>query len=224
LVATVPASADLLSITGSVSVSNNNIQFYPLGGTSGTFQIGPPDTGIFSPLIGTSGVSLDLNSVSEPVGTTVSVPDFMTFAGAPNLSFTLTELVPGTFTSCPGLPAVAGQTCTPPGTEYNLTNQTAMSSVASFTVDGYLVNTATPGVLTPFVGIFSTQFPNESYQEVVAQILNGGTAAATYSADFITSPSSSTPEPGTIFTLLSGGLFLLAIGTFGKRFRSTKRV
>ncbi len=223
LVTSVPAFADILSTTGSVEVTSGSIAFYPLGGTSGQYNIGPPDTGIFAGLAGTGGTILNITNAAEPINTMVNVPDFMTFNGASNLSFTLTELLGGTFGACPAPPPVAGQTCTPPGTPYNLTNLTPTSSSAAFTVNGYVVDTKNPGVQTPFFGIFTTQFANESLQSVVSAIETGGTVDATYSAQFITSPVTGTPEPGTMFSLLAGGLLLVGIGSFGKRVQGSKR-
>jgi hypothetical protein len=224
MVTTVPAFADILSTTGSVEVTAGSIAFYPLGGNAGDFNVGPPDTGIFATLPGTSGMIMNLSSVNEPINTIVNVPDFMTFTGDPGLSFTLTELLGGTLGACPGPPPLAGQSCTPPGTPYNLTNLTPTSSTAGFSIVGYVVNSAQPGVQTPFSGIFTTQFANESLQQVLASITTGGTADATYSAQFITSPVVGTPEPGTMLTFLAGGILMLGIGTFGKKLRASKRV
>jgi hypothetical protein len=211
----------VLNIAGSVSISFGNIDFYPLGGGSGSFSIFAPETGIFGPLMGSTGSIMDLNNTTEPVGSTVNVPDFMTFAGAPNLELTLTELPAGTFSSatCGGT-AASGQTCTPPGTPYDLTNQTATSSTASFTVDGYLTDTNNPGVQTAFTGIFTTQFEDMSFQQVVAAIEGGQTVDASYSATF-TAVSTATPEPASMLTMLSGGLLLIGVGAFGKKLRRT---
>jgi hypothetical protein len=209
----------VLNIAGSVEISFGNIDFFPLGGGSGTFSIFAPETGIFGPLLGSTGTIMDLNNTTEPVGTTVSVPDFMTFSSAPNLELTLTELPAGTFgsSSCSAA-AAAGQTCTPPGTPYDLTNQTATSSTASFTVDGYLTDTNNPGVQTPFTGIFTTQFEGMNFQQVVATIEGGGTVDASYSATFT---ATATPEPASMLTMLSGGLLLIGVGAFGKKLRRT---
>ena len=205
-----------LNIAGSVEISFGSIDFYPVGGGSGTVSIFAPETGVFGGLTGTTGTILDLNNTTEPVGGTVSVPDFMTFAAAPNLSITLTELAAGTFPAgqCATLPAKAGQTCTVPGTPYDLTNQTATSSTASFTVSGYLLDTNNPGVETLYTGIFTTQFENMNYQQVIKAIDTGGKVDASYSASFVSTVA--TPEPASMLTMLSGGLLLIGVGVFGK--------
>lgn len=217
----VPAHADILSITGSIEVSGfpGNIAFYPLGGPSGKFSVQPPDTGAFAGLGGSSGAILDLNTATEPINTPLNIPDFMTFAGAPNLSFTLTELLGGSSPACaipPSLPA-PGQACSPTGTPYNLTNFTANSSTASFAVDGFVIDSNNPSVQTAFSGVFSTPFVNESFQQVLEAVLSGGKVDATYSAQFTTSPVTGTPEPGTIFTLCAGGLLMLGFGKLRSR-------
>lgn len=213
----------VLNITGSVQISNGEIQFAPFNGVSGDFLIGVPGTGVFAPLLGTTGNVLDLNSATEPVNQMVNVPDFMTFNAAPNLSFTLTELPQGTDPLCDPNnlpPPAAGQACTLPGTPYDLTNQTANSSTASFAVIGYVVDTNNPGVQTPFTGVFTTQF-QENFQSLVATVLSGGEVSATFSATF-TATSVATPEPASTVTMLSGGLLLIGIGVLGKRFRRAR--
>ena len=218
LVASIPAFADVLSTTGSVNISNSAVHFYPLGGSSGTFNVGAPDTGTFSGLVGTTGAIKDLTTL--PINTTINIPDFMTFANAANLSITLTEINGGTLPACSQAMAAAGQSCSPTGTPYNLSNQTATSSVGSASVEGYLVDSNKPGVLTPLTGLFSTQFVNMSYQQLISTVDGGGSVDATYSAQFITSP---TPEPGTVGLLFSGVL-MLGFAKFGARFRRTSRV
>ncbi len=221
LTAAIPAFADVLNTVGSVEITSGNIAFYPLGGTSGTFVVGPPDTGMFAGLAVTTGTIMDLNSTAEPINTQVNVPNFMTFAAAPNLSFTLTELLGGTQGACPGPPPAPGQSCTPTGTPYNLNNLTANSSSAGFTVNGYVVDTNHPGTQTSFSGLFTTQFANESLQQVIQTIETGGKLDATFSAQFIATP---TPEPGTIFTLCGGGLLMLGMRAFRKRNPASKSV
>jgi hypothetical protein len=216
LTAGIPAFGDILSTTGSVSVSNGAVAFYPLGGNSGSFEVGPPDTGVFASLPGTAGTIENLNSL--PVNQTLNIPDFMTFAGAPNLSITLTELVGGTLGACSPQAAAAGQACSPTGTPYNLSNETATSSVGSAMVEGYLVNSNQPGVTIPISGIFTTQFVNMSYQQLVNTIDNGGTIDSTYSAEFVTGVTP-TPEPATL-ALIPAGLLLLAFGRFGQKLRA----
>jgi hypothetical protein len=213
LLVSIPAFADILSTTGSVSVSSGAIQFYPLGGSAGTFNIGPPETGIFSTLTGTSGAILNLNSLV--VNSPIDIPDFMTFAGAPNLSITLTELVGSSSPVCTVALAAAGKPCNPAGTPYSLSTQSASSSIASAAIDGYLVNSNTPGVMSPLTGIFTTQFAGMNYQSLISQIESGNSIASTYSAEFVTA----TPEPSTIALLLAGLTMFVLVGA--KRFRNS---
>ena len=218
LVASIPAFADVLSTTGSVNISNSAVQFYPLGGASGSFNVGAPDTGVFAGLVGTNGDIQDLTTL--PINTTINITDFMTFANAANLSITLTEINGGTLPACSPSMAAAGQSCSPTGTPYNLSNQTATSSVGSASIQGYLVDSNHPGVLTPLTGIFSTQFVNMSYQQLVSTVDGGGSVDATYSAQFVTS---ATPEPGTVLLLVSGFL-MLGFAKFGTRLLPASRV
>jgi hypothetical protein len=98
-----------------------------------------------------------------------------------------------------------------------------MSSIGSATIDGYLVDTNNPGVETPFVGVFSTQFVDASYQDVIYKLESGGSLDATYSAQFTTFPVTATPEPGTVYSLVLGGLMLAAIGSVKTRAFSRAR-
>jgi hypothetical protein len=196
----------VLNITGSVAVSADALDFLPGGGGVGDFAVDPfTQTGDFVPLAGTTGEAADLNSATEPVGVPISLPNFLTFAANPNLTFTLTFIRPGIFSpaACADPPA-AGQVCTPPGSQFNLNNLTSDSSTATFAVRGF-VSDGSSDPVSPFEGTFSTQFTNNSYQELLGTIGAGGSVQATYSANFIVTPI---PEPGTVSMLVLGGLMM----------------
>jgi hypothetical protein len=200
-----------------VAVTATMIDFLPVGTGTGVFGIDPfTQTGSFLPLAGTTGTIKDLNLASQPVGTPFTLTDWMVFTANPNISFTLQSLPAGVFTpaGCVGAPA-AGQNCTPPGSPFNLTNTSTTSSVVSFKTDGLVRNVAT-GELSTFDGTFSTQFTNQNLQQLLATISGGGSVAATYSANFIVSPTAPIPEPATITLTLAGGILVLA-GTLRKR-------
>lgn len=193
----------ILQIGGAVNVTGTALDFLPpTGPPSGLFTVTLGSTGTFVPLTNTTGAILD---VTGTPGAT-SVPGFLTFAANPTIRFNLTFINPGIFSSagCFAAPA-PGQTCTPPGSIYNLVNTTATSSTASANVLGIFVNTAT-GETTPYQGVFTTQFSNMNYQQVLATISAGGTISASYSANFSPTgaPTAPVPEPMTMLLLGTG--------------------
>jgi hypothetical protein len=207
----------ILNTTGSVAVTTDMIDFLPTGGGTGDFGVDPfTQTGSFIPLAGTTGTIKDLSLVDQPVGTPFTLTDWMVFTASPNISFTLQSIPVGVFglADCVAAPA-AGQSCTPPGSPFNLSNTSATSSVVSFTTGGLVLNTLT-GEVSTFDGTFSTQFTNQNLQQLLATINGGGAVQATYSANFIVSPTEVVPEPATITLTLAGGLLVLA-GTLRKR-------
>jgi len=228
-VVAVPSSASGALLTGtfssggSVIFSKGLLDFAPpVGPPNGIFAVGnaPGDeTGGFVVLAGTNGNILDLNDVTVPPGVNVSLVNFMTFAAAPNISITLNLIQAGVFSSaqCFVAPA-AGQNCTPPApsppnppgtvSPFNLTNLSATQSTASFAIVGTEVDSST-GLTMPITGLFTAQFPVQSFQSLLNTINSGGSISVTYSASFGT--TSSVPEPATALTFL-GGAGLLIIG------------
>src|SRR5271170_7920083 len=81
------ARADLLTgelnFTGSATISSGSIAF----DDSNVFSINPADTqiGSFAVLGGTNG---SIQNITNPPDTVLDVPDFITFAAAPNISIT----------------------------------------------------------------------------------------------------------------------------------------
>jgi len=217
--------------SGWATVSFSNLNFCPNGSTpNGANQAGACTPGIgnvslgggagsFTGVTGNLNQILSLNSVSEPVGATVSVPGWMTFipsVGAPPISLTLTSVLAGSFSSlaCGSAPA-AGQTCTPPGSAFNLQNQTISSSSATFDIIGNAVDGA--GGSSPFLAIFSSQF-NVPYQSLLAALsINSGTG--NYSGQYSVSVSASAvPEPMTLSMM---GIGLLGLGLIARRRESS---
>jgi hypothetical protein len=207
--------------TSGVTVSLANINFGP---NSGPFVIGsqPGDaTGGFAPLEGTGGTILNIDSPPYTVNTFVATPGFLTFAGASNITFTLTELLGGVEGSAAcstnAALAQAGQNCTPNApalSPYNLTNTSATTSVASFNVIGFEVDSLT-NTQVAFTGVVSSTF-NESFQQLLADVeLPGGPGSVTTTASL--SFSTAVPEPGTGISLALGAFSIAGLIGFGRR-------
>jgi len=231
LLASVSAVASTIdgSISGAgfATVSFTNLNFCPTGSTpNGANQIGActPVTGnetlgggslSFSSFTGDTVQSL--NAGSEPIGMVVSLANWLTFTPANGTSLTLTEILPGSFTStaCTAAPA-AGQTCTPAGSAFNLTNQDATDSIASFIIIGNAVD-GNPADTSPFRAVFSAQF-GVPYQDLLTALSGGGNYSSSYSVTITATP---TPEPSTV-ALLGVGLGFLLLGR--RKAREVSRV
>lgn len=169
---------------GAATISTSGIQFNPAG---------VPLTGIFAGVDNTTAVLQDVNFTSTGL--------FMTFAALPGTSINLTGFSAGGFgsTSCFDPPAIA-QGCSPPGSPVNFYN-TPNGSVGVFSVEG----TLTTAVGTTTVeSIFTIQFVDQSYQEVLTTLLGGGSVGSSYSASF-TSTSGAFSVGGAV-SLSSTGL------------------
>jgi hypothetical protein len=208
------AKADLilgtLNVTGVAQISLGTIGF-----VDNELSINSPalaQGGGFAALEGTTGTIQNLTDPiiggTEPVGP-LDVPDFITFAAAPNISITLTYLYPGIdgAAGCVASPAAAGQVCTPDVPDqspFNLQNTSGSSSTASFDILGFEVDSTT-GDTIPISGIFTTQFADESFQQLLATVADNQTLPATFSAQFSTAP-----EPSSAIELILGVILLEA--------------
>jgi hypothetical protein len=141
------------------------------------------------------------------------------------LVFDLTYILPGLYTSTECFAAAADQqTCTPSAptpftSPYNLSNfndGSGLSSNATFTVRGYLRDTVSGENVGVFDGVFGAEFQNQSYQEVLATVLGGGSVISSYSA---TLTVNEIPEPSTVALSVLG---IALLGTRLIRRRSTQ--
>jgi hypothetical protein len=222
------APVGILNIAGEVSVTATTIDFLPPMPAAGEFMVLPfTTTGDFTGIATNpppQGRIKDLDVMAQPVGTPFLLPEWITFTGpvGANYVFDLTFIRPGTFGSAQCLaPPAPGQTCTPDvpgGSQFNLANFTASASFVSFVVEGWARTTSdAAGTGLPFIGTFSTQFTDRSYQELLQTVLpppggQGGAISASYSANFLV-----IPEPGTM-SLLLGGLLVGAGAVVRRRY------
>jgi len=232
IVVAMPAAAapisGAFSGSGFATVSFTNLNFCPSGQTPNgpnqanacSFGVGNDllggGSGSFTGVTGNLNTIQSLNNVIAPVGTTVNIPLWQVFnpaVGSPAISLTLTQVLPGSFSSaaCALAPA-AGQTCTPAGSAFNLVNQTASTSSATFQINGNAVD-GVAGDTSPFTAIFSSQF-NVPYQTLLAALASGG-GTGNYSSSYSVSVSASAiPEP---MTLSMVGAALIALGLTRRR-------
>jgi hypothetical protein len=204
-----------LNFTGdlrlTLSGGNLFLDVLQAGGGIGTVRASSfTNTGSFTSVNGQVGTHVDFS----PTPGAAAVTPLLTIG---NFTFNLGSILAGSFSSAQcGAPAAAGQTCTPTGTAFNLTNQTATSSVASFAVTGTVVN---PSGTSDFTGIFSAQFAEQNYQQLLAQVTQQGFIETSFSATF-TATSSVVPEPASVALVATG---LVAMAGVGLRRRQSQR-
>src|SRR3954468_5725260 len=196
-----------LNITGTVVFSSTLVDFTPGPNDTGTAPIVAGSGGTFTTLVGSLAIVRDI-----PIPSAGGILNAITFQAEPLLRFDATAVEPGIFgaSQCAVAPAV-GQSCTVPGTPFNLTN-TRQGSTLSFEVSGFFVDlsdgTANP---TPYHGIATAQFIGKSYQQVLASMADGQNITTSYSASF---GPSVVPEASSVLMLSAG---LLALGALGWR-------
>jgi hypothetical protein len=202
----------VLNFTGTANISLRTIGFL-----NNDFFINSPagaQQGGFAALAGSAGTIQNITDPPFPTGP-LDVPMFMTFDLAPNISITLTFLLPGIDGSagCTATPPAAGQQCTPNTPDespFNLQNTSATSATASFNIIGTEVDSIT-GDTIGVTGAFSTQFTSMNYQEVLGTVLSGGTVTTAFAGQLAT-----TPEPSTLIEL-SLGLGIVGISAAFRR-------
>lgn len=212
----------VLAISASAASAQVVGQFNGAGSLSanGEAGLGQPVNLIFtgSPLFAIPTLDGIFSSIAP--GSTGSIQNVSLGTGAFNeanfiqisgYTFSLLNVAEGSATAATCLaPAVVGQSCTPPNTPFTLSNVSngrgGISSTASFTVNGW-VTTPTQEVFQ-YDGIFTAQFANTSYQQLIATIDQGTSLPVSYSLS-IEAANSTVPEPAT-FALMGSGLIALA--------------
>jgi len=170
-------------------------------------------SGYFAGLNG-FGNGTTFGSATAPIDTPVNIPDFLTFQNTPD-TFTLTYVfggVDGT-AGCSAVVANAadGNTCSPPGSPYNLQDiqPNGQDSSATFVVEGVLMDgaTANPATIT-----FTAASTGKSLEQLLNDQENGLADVITYGAQLQTVA----PEPGTP-SLMLGACLLLAGGMLRRK-------
>jgi hypothetical protein len=215
--------AGSISGAGFATVSFTELNFCPTGMTPSGPNLGSACTpAIGNQTLGGGSLSLisftgdtvqSLNAGSEPIGVVVSLPNWLVFTPANGTTLTLTEILPGTFssTACLDAPA-AGQICSPAGSAFNLSNTDATDSAASFVIIGTATD-GNPADDSPFRAIFSAQF-GVPYQSLLTALSSGG-GTGNYSSSYsVTITTTPTPEPNTLALLGAG---LVVMGFLGRR-------
>jgi hypothetical protein len=197
----------VLNITGTANISLGAVSF-----VGNDFLINSPASsqqGGFMALNGTTGTIDNMTNppeVTTPPGSFPPVLDFMTFALAPNITFTFTDLRAGIdgAAGCSNPIPATNQLCTPnlpDQSPFNLQNTSTSTSTASFTIDGLEADSLNPGHFVAVVGTFTTPFTTMNFQQLLSDVEAGETITTPFSAQFAVT---GTPEPSSLLELMVG--------------------
>ena len=177
-----PSDGDVLFVAGTGDFgAGATYDFTPLPG--------------FPPVFRTGGLK-DLNLLTAPVNTPISIANFLTSDDYGNLSFTLTHLAAGTGTAA-GCGDAPGAVCTPfPQSPFTITNSQDGGSGVTVTMAG----TVSDGSSSPaslWKAAFTTQFADLTSGDILAMIDDEGFVQASYSANFVLE-APAVPEPASM--------------------------
>lgn len=183
-------------------------------GDTGLFEITAASTGSYAGITGTNVTVHDLSAVTEPVGSTTSLPNFITFAAEPGWSITLTEVLAGVDNStCNG----SVNNCTPAGSSFNLLNEAGGQVLVGFSFMG--TETDGLGDTSNVAGTFSTTFSGTTYQAILADLVAGDAVVSSANATLSITPITATPEPASVYMMLLGSALLMGSAAYRRRQR-----
>jgi hypothetical protein len=199
---------------GQVAISTGLIDFQPTGvegGATGLARVVEGSTGSFASLVGTTVDLHDITSAAVQVGQPNQNFTFVTAFAGHSWTVVLDQLDEGVFaanpaTNCPGLPAAAGQVCTPSigpvKNPFSFLNTSPNSSTVSVTFTGRAIDNDNPQDVTAVRGVVGATFSEDNFQSLLAQASNGATITTSYSGTI-----TAVPEPSTA-TMLIGALLV----------------
>ena len=195
-----------VTITTSAGNGLLTFDFLPAPEGADTFTV-DNGNGFFAGL-GGFGDESNFGALSAPVDTTVNIPE-LTFTNTPD-TFVMTDVFGGidSAAGCSDVVANAasGNTCTPPGTPFNLQDiaPNGQNSSATFVVTGYILD---GGTQNPATITFTAASTGKSLEQILNDQENGVPDVITFGAQLQTLAVVA-PEPGTSSLMLGAGLLL----------------
>ena len=210
--AILPATAQAVPIVGELNLSGRatvdatTITWEELGGflTDNEFLV-LSGTDYFAGLTVTPGDALDLDQTLFPVGTPISLPNFLTFDADPGLSFELTFIGECDPAAC----LFAGT----PFSAYESTVNGIVRTTVELAMRGEVTDLDNPGESAVWIGTWSNAFIGVTIADLQAAFAPGGPGfiTAPYAADIVVSTTpTEIPEPATLLTFGAGTALLAA--------------
>jgi hypothetical protein len=200
---------------GQVAISTGLIDFQPTGvggGATGLARVVDGSTGSFASLVGGTVDLHDISNAAVPTGQPNQDFTFVTAFAGHNWTIKLDQMDEGVFaanpaTNCPGLPAAAGQVCTPSigpvKNPFSFLNTSPNSSTVSVTFTGRAIDNDNPQDVTAVRGVVGATFSEDNFQSLLAQAATGVTITTSYSGTI-----TAVPEPSSAAMTLIGALLV----------------
>ena len=202
---------------GQVAISSGLIDFQPTGvggGATGLARVVEGSTGSFASLVGSTVDLHDITNAAVPTGQPNQDFTFVTAFAGHNWTIKLDQMDEGVFAAnpanCPGLPAAAGQVCTPSigpvENPFSFVNTSANSSTVSVTFTGRAIDNDNPQDVTTVRGVVGATFSEDNFQSLLAQAATGTTITTSYSGTI-----TAVPEPSSAAMTLIGALLVAGV-------------
>jgi hypothetical protein len=200
-----------LDLTGSVRVTQNSIDWHPVGGPTGDATVQATTNGYFDPLDGLIAKELDL--VGLPVGVQLGggagIPGFETFPNTPlpGLNFILDMILScGQSSLFPAIECVAG-----PNSPFRFDQDTEGTTVILNFRGRVIDPIGAPNELSTFTAKFDATFTGMTPAQILDELTLVGFIDSPYSARKVTVQQvQAVPEPATLLTFGAGTALLAA--------------